>query len=234
MNTAFSKLALSLTIGILPFHTQAAETETIKQQWQYNETLNDNIIAVGIPLQNTENFDDAIVLMGEKRAYLLQYDGFPNPQTQFTQTDSPYLRLSPANQRHRDIGDRYIEILSSNTSSLRIKITFDKPAAAFQNAAAKAQEMQKMRDLGFQCMDDEHNHSGSLYCFDYSNLSLQTVQTAPEKPLLHRLDKPIAIKFAYHESEHTAITHAQLPSLNPNAVIQVQTLPIQTAIDEEQ
>lgn len=213
--------------------TPATQTQhNLNPDWVANEKLADHIIAIGISEAEIPNFADAMVLVGEKHAYLAQSDvGAPNWRQILQQVETQYLTLTSSNQRHREIGNTYIEVLSGEDSgNLRVQFLFSKPKTAFRNAAEMKQEEQKMRDLMFQCTPMEYATVASLNCFQYANMDIRSAQINNRSALAHTFGTPIPIKIAYHESEYTTSSHQKLSWLNGKLRFNVRTFPIKANI----
>lgn len=232
MSIMMKKIVLFAVVFLMSMLCMAVATQ---EQWVYDEQLNDNLIAMGIPSKpnlNNSMLNNAIVLVGEQRSYLAYSDdNFPNLYEQLAKTDIRYLKIMTANQRHSQIGNDYVEVMSDDDSNLRIQLSFYKPANHFNSENERMAEYEKMEDLGFWCVTETEKIGKDLSCFDFTTLNVQVIDVSNKDQLEHKFNVLLPIKFLYYNGNYDETKHRQLTSLNSAMTLNIKTLPIQADTD---
>ncbi|WP_416191658.1 hypothetical protein [Neisseria sp. CCUG12390] len=195
--------------------------ESENSRWIKEESLSDTLIAVGKPVQQVAGFENAMLLAGKKRAYLVR------PQSSerislpsiLAQTDLTYLKVLPNRLPPGKQEENFAVISSDVKSTLGVKFQFFKPKKLL-----KAGEQAQMERLGFNCRD----YDKDLLCTTSQTLELQTVTLNNRNHLQHTFRQPLPLVFYRYEAKKGTVSRGLLKALLPlTMAVDVVTFPIQ-------
>ncbi|WP_416191667.1 hypothetical protein [Neisseria sp. CCUG12390] len=197
------------------------------RRWAVDESLTDTLVAAGRPVQSVAGFENALLLAGQKRAYLVQPEGSDSDLTELrsilAQTDLAYLSVSPSNTIKQAEDDSHFAVLDRDGSStLRVDFDFYKPEAALKKGEKAA-----MEKLGFHCRQYPEN----LKCSNTMTLKLQAVNLADRSKLQHTFRTPLPLKFYRYKAGRGRIARGVWKALIPLAfAVDIVTFPIQASV----
>lgn len=195
-------------------------------RWTADPSLADTLIAVGKPVQTAPGFERALLLAGEKRAYLVQSESDSSDLRRiFAETDLAHLSVLPRHTPgHAGQDNRFSVLSRDGSSTLTVDFEFDKPKRQLQKG-----EQAKMEKLGFHCTAYAEN----LSCSNWETLRLQTVNLADRSQLQHTFRTPLPLDFYRYEARRGSIARGTLKALIPLTVaFDIITFPIQAgAVD---
>lgn len=246
MNTLKISTLLALLATLSGCMTSSALNNSIdkSKKERHTPTHTDSVIAISKPTTPIQDYDNALVLVGQRYSYLVQPDG-DNGDTLlkiFETVDLKNLSLSSYSytfdikQAHDDwtctsshgcanIGLKFSK--SSNNHSNSTKSYEEKTQDLTQLYEEKAQ----LENLGFDCKVYDHKDT-NVTCWYFEKLAF--IITDPIKNSsqpTHQLSKPATLQFYQFDADHDKKSIATKKALQPLAfAFDIITFPIQMLI----
>lgn len=227
-----STLALTgLTGCVATSHIIDRIDERKTARWELNESLSDTIVAVGLPSQPIKGYENALILSGEKYAYLLQMPNKDDSLIKLLNSDINLSNMNISPGRGDSKGIFRVDIGGSNCkakngcTSLRLEYVEQYEDYANKFTPNYFATTQKFESLGFKCVprDIKFDCRKKL-----SNMHL-TIANRPSNAntLNYTLRQPAKINF-YQNNGTGKIAEAGLWMVLPIAIVfDLVTLPVQ-------
>lgn len=226
-----STLTLSVLTGcVASGHIIDRIEERKTAQWDLNDSLSDTIVAVGVPSKPIKNYENALVLSGQKQSYLIQTPNYDDSFVRLLNSDLDlkYMTLRP--NRYAKDGAYRVEVGGKDCSSKHgcVGIDFeydwrsDDPET---NLEAKRKSVQLLADAGFRCIGGERHP----YCTRSIEDAKLTIVSKPNNAdsLTYKLRESAKIHF-YQNNGTGKIAQAGLWMVLPIAIVfDLVTLPVQ-------
>lgn len=238
MSKNIIKYALASTLALISLSGCIATGHIIDKiderktaQWDLNESLSDTIVAVGLPSQPIKGYENALILSGEKYAYLLQMPNKDDSLITLLNSDLNLANMNISPERGGSDGIFRVDIGGNNCKAkhgcMDLRLEY---VEKYENHADKFTPKyyattQKFESLGFKCVPREFKYDCRK---KLSNMQL-TVADRPSNAntLNYTLKQPAKINF-YQNNGKGKIAEAGLWMVLPIAIVfDLVTLPVQ-------
>lgn len=227
MKRAMASIMLMTTLltGCTSLYLFDKSEKSLDERWVKTD-FSDTIIAIGEPKTPIKGYENALVLAGEKHAYLVQASSSEDDLKKiFKQIDLRYLTIALNNKDGllvRQQGD-WVKC-DGNLGCADVELVYNKPRGSFTE-----QEEKILAELGFHYWQSFRANTPSITNKHIRKISFTVTEPVTNKEQLqHQFKQPVKLNYAQFNPNKGKITRGMTYGLIPIAIaFDIVTFPLQ-------